>query len=186
VFNFFKKTVDLDPSQEEILKTHLGLLKNSSLFRNYPGLIPNHNSVSLIFALASRDPDTTIAVRAANEYSIQKTNFSVIMNPELATINKFKGVGDIKFCRHYFSGNVSDRINKTSGLACYQEMLFICKIYYAVSHPRRGMIFESDPYVFGFLTLFKLGKCIYTNENIGLKSCLLYKLLNRPKVTICF
>jgi hypothetical protein len=68
----------LNPSQEDILDTNVSLSENSSLFYNYPGLPPNHDIVSLIFALASQNPDKTIAVRAANEYSISKTYVSVV------------------------------------------------------------------------------------------------------------
>jgi hypothetical protein len=111
----------------------------------------------LIFALASRNPDKTIAVRAANEYSISKTNFTVIMNPQLTYINKLKGVGDMKFCHHYFPGIISDRINSTTGLANFKEASLICQNSYSLIHHRYSMIFKSDPHVYGFLTFFELG-----------------------------
>ena len=141
-----------------MLNLHLSLLKNSSLFVDYLGLKPDHDIVSLIFAMASLDPDSTIAVRAANDYSISKTNFSVMMNYELATINKFKGVPDIKFCHHYFSGNISDIYINTYALANIQQTRNICMNYYSLLHSRSIMEFENDAHVFGFLNLFKLGK----------------------------
>ena len=157
----FKKTISLDQSQEDLLNLHLSLLENSSLFVDYLGLKPDHDIVSLIFAMASLDPDSTIAVRAANDYSISKTNFSVNMNPELADIsNKFKGVPDIKFCHHYFSGNISDVYKNTYELANIQQTRNICTNYYALLHARSSMEFENYEHVFGFLKLFKLGKYI--------------------------
>ena len=135
-------------------------MKNSSLFQDYPGLKPNNYIINWIFAMASRDPDTTIAVRAANEYSISKTNFAVRMNPELVYINKFKGVADLKFCYYYFPGIVSDKINNTFGLANYKQTSDICMYDYELIHARSKMMFQSDSHVLGFLNLFKKGKYI--------------------------
>ena len=143
-----------------MLSLHLSLLENSSLFVDYLGLKPDHDIVSLIFAMASLDPDSTISVRAANDYSISKTNFSVMRNYELARINEFKGVPDIKFCHHYFSGNISDIYKNTYALANIQQTRNICINYYALEHGRSSMVFENDAHVFGLLNLFKQGKYI--------------------------
>ena len=148
----------MDQSQEDMLNLHLSLLKNSSLFVDYLGLKPDHDIVSLIFAMASLDPDSTIAVRAANDFSISETDFSVNMNPELASINKFKGVPDFKFCHHYFSDNISDLYINTYAIVNIQETRNICMNYYSLLHARYIMEFENDEHVFGFLNLFKLGK----------------------------
>ena len=110
--------------------------------------------------MASRDPDTTIGVRAANEYSNSKTNFTVRMTQVLAGINKFNGVTDLKFCHRYFSGIVSDRLNNTSGLANYRQTSDICMNYYTMLSAKFNMMFQSDSHILGFLNLFKRGKYI--------------------------
>ena len=138
------------------------MLKNSSLLIDYLGLEPNNDLLNLIFAMASKDPDATIAARAANEYSFSKTNFTVSMNPELAVINTFKPVGDLKFCHHYFPGNISDKINTTYGLANNAQAEGICNKFYGILHPRYSMTFKNDLHVFAFLHLFKQGKYNYT------------------------
>ena len=106
--------------------------------------------------MASRSPDSTVAVRAANENSVPFKKNLIIMNGELEWIIKLKGVGDLKNCYHYFSGLMTQFLNDSKGN--FEDLNYICNIKITLTHSRSPPVYRSDSHISVFLRLFTSGK----------------------------
>jgi hypothetical protein len=128
----------------------------------FPGLKPTDNLLSLIITLASNMPNSTIAVKAANENAEL-----IITETELLQLYRFFSRGfdeeviDMKNGFVYFMSNLSEDALSYDDVdqkcAIYMEQA-IGKAYYT---PGYNVIFFYDQQIRDFLNLFKLSKLVF-------------------------
>ena len=155
-----KDTGSLNSTEQEIFNQHIFLYKNPNLHQNFldtnfHGLKDGDDVVTLLATMASRSPDSTIAVRAANENSVKFKKTLITMNGELEWIIKLKGVGDLKNCYHYFSGVMTQFLNDSKGN--FDDLNYICNIKITLNYARSPPVYKSDSHISVFLRLFKSG-----------------------------
>ena len=123
---------------------------------NFPGLKNGDDVLTLLATLSSRSPDSTVAVRAANELSVPFKKNLIVMNDELQKIIDLKGVADLKNCYHYFSGLMTQYIYNLRG--SYYDAMYICNVKIVLTFVTTPPIYLSDSHISVFLRLFTSGK----------------------------
>ena len=162
IFNLKNKdTESLNSTNQEIYQQHLLLYENLSLHQdfldnNFPGLKNGDDVLTLLATISSRSPDSTVAVRAANELSVPFKKNLIVMNSELQKIIEFKGVADLKNCYHYFSGLMTQYINNLKG--SFYDANYICNFKILLTHATTPPIYWSDSHISVFLRLLTSGK----------------------------
>ena len=106
--------------------------------------------------MTSKNPDAAIAVQATYNLTISANiDFAVRPSPELDGIIKIKGVPDLKNCKYYFIGNVSNKTDAKNILGKYDEIWNICNGL--SDFPTKIITIFDDHQVSTILDLYKAG-----------------------------
>ena len=111
------------------------------------------NIQSLLVALASINPDSTIRVRAAYQSSSkQRTNLKQIVPNHIVY---YHGYPDIKNCLYYFAAGASE-INDGQSLGSYDDIYMKCLVLgFKTEFPPTTISVLSDSTLASLLSLYK-------------------------------
>ena len=159
-------------TKQDIYQT---LMDTSLYYKNFlnskfPGLKPTDNLLSLITTLASNIPNSTIAVKAANEQSqLNQTDVELELLLHFFSVHFDNEVIDMKNGFVYF---ISHQAGK--GLN-YSNVDELCRFYPYLSKDKaqyamgNQIVFFSDQQIRDFLNLYKMSKycMLYWKLKIG-------------------
>jgi hypothetical protein len=115
-------------------------------------LKPEDNLLNFIITLASSNPDSHIAVKAA--YGISAPKFSFPIQPETVRVfGKYRNDKEVIDMKNVYSYYISQN---ESHLLNYEDVDLLCAKYTKAAGLM--MTFFSDQHVWDFLTLYKLSK----------------------------
>ena len=126
---------------------------NNFLNSKFSGLNPKDNLLNFIITLASSNPDSNIAAKAANDFSTTKLSFSTQQEilRVFGTFHYNKEVIDLKnILAYYISQDDGNLFN-------YNDIDNLCAQQFQKTSGLM-MAFFSDQHVWDFLTLYKQSK----------------------------
>jgi hypothetical protein len=116
------------------------------------GLKPENNLLNFIVTLASSNPDSNIAIKAAYEFSAPKLALQV-QQDTVRVFGKYRFDAELIDMKNVFAYFISQNDGK---LLSYRDVDILCAKYQKAAGLM--MTFFSDQHVWDFLTLNKLSK----------------------------